>query len=394
MELIRNTAMKRNRNLKLAFLIFIISCTVVFAQGGQKFRVVLDAGHGGKDYGAIYHGFVEKNIALNVVLKVGAILEKNPDIELVYTRKTDEFIELNERANIANNNNASIFVSIHCNGAANQSAYGTETFVMGLTRNASNLEVAKKENAVVTLEKDYKFKYKDYDPDKPESMIGLLILQEEYLDQSIALASKIQDGFTFGLKRKSRGVKQAGFLVLRNIYMPRMLIELGFLSNKPEGQFLNSDEGQEKLAKSIANAILDYKKEFHISVIEKSTKPLPPVDQKPEAEPAVVTVPKETPKPAAPKVDAQQVVEGIVFKVQIMAASKDVELVPANFNGLTSLSKSNDTSLIKYYYGETQNYQEARELQQKARDKGYTESYVVAFHNGKKISVQEALNKK
>ncbi|AXG74788.1 N-acetylmuramoyl-L-alanine amidase [Flavobacterium arcticum] len=386
--------MTLNPNLKLAFLIFIIFCSASFGQSSQKFRVVLDPGHGGKDYGANYYGFIEKNIALNVSNKVGKILEKERDIEVIYTRKTDVFIELNERANIANNANASIFISIHCNGAVNHSAYGTETFVMGLTRNASNLEVAKKENAVMYLEEDYKVKYKGYDPDKPESMIGLQIQQEEYLDQSIDLASKVQDGFTYGLKRKSRGVKQAGFLVLRNIYMPRILIELGFLSHKPEGQYLNSEAGQDKLAKSIADAILNYKKEFYIPIIQSTVKPAPVKEQKTEPEvtpviPAKVEVVKEETKDTK-----ESVADGVIFKVQISASGRNLETTPSNFKGLTSISKDeSNAKLIKYFYGETKSYDEANKLKQQARDKGFDSAFVVAFRNGKKISIQDALKK-
>lgn len=383
--------MTLNPNLKLAFLIFIIFCSASFGQGNTKFKVVLDPGHGGKDYGANYHGFIEKNIALSVSNKVGKILEKEQDIQVVYTRKTDVFIELNERANIANDANANVFVSIHCNGAANQSAYGTETFVMGLTRNASNLEVAKKENAVVTMEADYKVKYKGYDPNKPESLIGLQMMQEEYLDQSIDVASKIQDGFTYELKRKSRGVKQAGFLVLRNIYMPRILIELGFISNKPEGQFLNSEAGQNKLARAIADAVLDYKKEFYIPIIQKTAQPAPVKEQKPEPEatPAKVEVVKEEVKDTK-----EEKVAGVTFKVQISASGRNLETTPSNFKGLTSVSKDESNSkLIKYFYGETQSYDEANKLKQEARDKGFDSAFVVAFRNGKKISIQEALKR-
>lgn len=380
--------MKGIKDIKLAFLLFIMVSGLSFGQAGSKFKVVLDPGHGGKDYGANYHNFIEKNIALNVSNKVGKILERENDVQVVYTRKTDVFIELDERANIANNAKASIFISIHCNAATNQSAYGTETFVMGLTRNASNLEVAKRENDVISLEEDYKVKYKGYDPKKPESFIGLQIMQEEFLDQSIDLAAKVDNNFTDGLKRKSRGVKQAGFLVLRNIYMPRILIELGFISNKTEGTYLNSEEGQDKLARSIADAILDYKREYYIPLAQNTVKPEPVKEQKqePVAEP-ITEMKKDSP--------AQQAVtsatQGVNFKVQIAASSRDLEPVPVNFNGLDDVSKEKSTSVYKYYYGSTGNYDRARELQQIAISKGYDSAFVVAFHNGKKITVQEAL---
>jgi N-acetylmuramoyl-L-alanine amidase len=221
-------AMRGNTKLKLAFFTFIVCCSTAFSQGNSKFRVVLDAGHGGKDYGAVYYGFIEKNIALNVTLKVGKLLEKDAGTQVLYTRKTDVFIELDERPEIANKADANLFVSIHCNGEAKKQAYGTETFVMGTTKNASNLEVAKKENAVISMEAD-KTKYAGFDPMRPETLIGIQLLQEAYVDQSIIVASKVQNGFTDDLKRKNRGVKQAPFWVLHKTAMPSILIELGFL---------------------------------------------------------------------------------------------------------------------------------------------------------------------
>ena len=250
-------------NFKIAlFCLVLITSFNGFAQANTKFKVVLDPGHGGKDFGANYYGFVEKNIALKVALKVGKNLERYDDIEVIYTRSTDVFIELMERARIANRANANLFLSIHCNAVAKSDAHGTETFVMGLTKNASNLEVAKKENAVITLESDYKIKYAGYNPNSPESVIGITLLQEEYLDQSITLSTKIQNEFTNTLERKNRGVKQGPFLVLNQTAMPSILTELGFVSYKPEGEYLNSDRGQEELAKALTTAILNYKKEY------------------------------------------------------------------------------------------------------------------------------------
>jgi N-acetylmuramoyl-L-alanine amidase len=169
---------------RIVFVAILMLFSLGFSQS-KKFKVVLDAGHGGKDYGAVYHGNIEKNIALQTVLKVGAILEKDSQIDVVFTRKSDVFIELQQRANIANKSKGSIFVSMHCNANKNQAAEGNETYVMGITRNSSNLEVAKNENEVVTLETDYKIKYDGYDSNSPESVIGISILQEEHLDQSI-----------------------------------------------------------------------------------------------------------------------------------------------------------------------------------------------------------------
>lgn len=370
--------MKMTNFFRITLLTIILISGLSYGQNNAKFRVVLDAGHGGNDFGATYHGYVEKNNALNVVLKVGKILEKDAGSQVIYTRKTDVFIPLDERADIANKSKADIFVSIHCNANKNQVASGTETYVMGVTRNASNLEVAKKENEVVTLEKDYKIKYDGYDPNSPESVIGMTVIQEEYLDQSIELAAGIQEGFEEGLGRKSRGVKQAGFLVLRKIYMPRVLVEMGFVSNKEEGAFLSSDEGQEQIAQAIAKAILDYKKEYFVPGTEEYT----PVERPSTPEKQVVQKVQEE------KTNGEK---GVVFKVQISASAKKRDLTPSNFNGLINISMEDDGKIIKYFYGNTNKYADANKLLNEAKEKGYTSAFIVAYKNGQKLSIQEAL---
>jgi len=356
----------------------------------SKFKVVLDAGHGGKDIGATHHGFAEKEIALSVTLKVGKILEKNSGIAVIYTRDTDVFVELNERAHIASKNNASIFVSIHCNANDNYAAEGYETYVMGMHRNASNLEVAKKENQVVTLEKDYKIKYNGYDPKSPESALGISLLQEEYLDNSIALASRVQNGMATNFGRKDRRVKMAGFLVLRQISMPRILIEMGFISNKREGGYMNSEDGQNEIASGIANAIISYKNEFYGSGKSEpqSEKYVPKTANVQEQILEKQSAPEEKTTQNEPFATQQ----GIVFKVQIAASGKNLDLTPQNFKGLTNLSVSNDSgTLYKYMYGNAVTYSDAKQNLAEAKAKGFDGAYIVAFKDGKKINVQEAV---
>ncbi len=372
-----------NKNyLKLALLFFfLVLVNINFAQSSSKFKVVLDAGHGGKDYGAVYHGNIEKNIALKTVLKVGEILEKDPQIVVVYTRKSDVFIELQQRANIANKSKASIFVSMHCNANKNQSASGNETYVMGITRNTSNLEVAKAENEVVTLEADYKIKYDGFDPNSPESVIGISILQEEYLNQSIELAGRVQQFFTKKTDNKDRGVKQAGFLVLRQITMPRVLIEMGFVSNKEEGAFLNSDQGQDKLAEAIAASILDYKNEFFNPTNEISTK---------EKENNIKTEEQVSTKESS-KTTEITTNHGVVFKVQIAASAKKITAKSSNFKGLKNITIEKSGKLYKYFCGNDTSYESAKYTLAQAKKKGYTSAFIVAYKNGIKISLTDVV---
>ena len=365
------------------YKVFLLSISFFFsvqinAQSKSKFKIVLDAGHGGKDYGTVYHGNIEKKIALATTLKVGELLDKDTEIEIIYSRKTDVFVELKDRANNANKADADLFVSIHCNGVKNFGPYGTETFVMGLTRSTTNLDVAKSENSVILLEKDYKEKYNGFDPNKPETLIGLKILQEEYLNQSIDLAAKVQENFTKTLNRKDRGVKQAPLWVLDASYMPSVLIEIGFISNVEEGNFLNSDDGQDKVAKAIADAIFAYKKEYFNA---SSTTNIIVEPKKDEVKP--IKEDKPVIKNATNK--------GIVFKVQISASGTKLETTPSNFKGLNSISAEQSGKLYKYFYGIENSYDEAKLRLSEAKDKGYKSAFLVAYKDGVKISLSEAI---
>ena len=258
---------------------------------------------------------------------------------------------------------------------------------MGITRNASNLEVAKNENEVVTLETDYKIKYDGFDPNSPESVIGISILQEEHLDQSIELAGRVQEFFTKKTDNKNRGVKQAGFLVLRQITMPRVLVEMGFVSNKEEGEFLNSEDGQNKLAEAIAGAIMDYKNEFFNPSNNDDVKEDVKIIAKKEE-----TIVKETPKKEEAVKKVEKATEkGIVFKIQISASTKELATSPSNFKGLSPISVESTGSLFKYFYASEKNYDVAKQKLEEAKKKGYSSAFIVAYKDGIKINVTDAI---
>lgn len=366
----------------LIIISLVLANISLFGQSKSKFKVVLDAGHGGKDYGNVHNGFVEKKIALAVTLKVGDYLSKDADFDFVYSRKTDVFVELKDRAIRANKEDASLFVSIHCNAAKNYSAFGTETFVMGLSRSATNLDVAKNENSVILLEEDYKENYKGFDPNKPESLIGLKILQEEYLNQSIELAAFVEDNFKNNLSKKSRGVKQAPLWVLDASYMPGVLIEIGFLSNKEEGTYLNTEAGQDEIAKAIANAIFDYKKSYYKSSGINSS----------------VVTSNEVKKEDIKNVDKttstnndEASSNNIEFKVQLSASSSRLSPVPSNFKGLNAITIEQAGKIYKYLYGSESSYENVQKRLSEAKSKGYESAFIVAYKDGVKINLSDAI---
>jgi N-acetylmuramoyl-L-alanine amidase len=241
----------------IVFGLFLVGFSPCFSQGKDVFTVVLDAGHGGKDPGRPAKNYSEKDIALKIVLELGRKLEALEDVRVVYTRKTDKFLELKERGRIANDADADLFVSVHCNAFHTQ-VDGTETYVLGLHANQQNFEVAKQENSVIFLEDNYLETYEGFDPNSPEAVIGLTLMQEEFLDQSLMLASNIQTNFRNDLKRKDRGVKQAGFVVLHQTYMPSVLIETGFISNPKECKRLANSRYQDRLCDAIVHGIKNY----------------------------------------------------------------------------------------------------------------------------------------
>ncbi|MGO1727978.1 MAG: N-acetylmuramoyl-L-alanine amidase [Flavobacteriaceae bacterium] len=361
--------MKHKPLIFLLIFSFSLISIPFYAQSSKKFNIVLDAGHGGEDSGNTGNGYSEKDIALNIVLRMGEFLSDYDDINVIYTRDKDVFIPLHERAQIANDGKADLFVSVHCN-AHSSDASGAETFVLGLHRNKDNLDIAMKENSVIKLEDDYEVKYDGFDPESPESYIVFSLMQEEFLDQSILLADFVQKQFTGVLNRKDRKVKQAGFLVLRETYMPSILVETGFLTNKAEGRFLNSKQGQEKMSQAIIDGLINYKNIINLKSLDSQV--------------------------AGMRLDEKDLTEdkaGVKFKVQIAASSNDIATKPFNFNKLSPISKHRKGKIYKYFYGEANNYLEAKNLKDKAKANTYKGAFIVAFDkNNEMISIKEALN--
>lgn len=349
-------------NTKLKNLFFLVlSLTIFFSvtalKAQKKYVIVIDAGHGGKDPGNLGNGFKEKNIALKVALEVGKQLSKQKDIKVIYTRKKDVYPELWKRGEIANNAKADLFVSIHCDSHTSN-AYGAGTFVLGLRGNKKNLEIAKRENASILLEDNYEERYKGFDPNSAESVIGLSLLQEENLDKSLEIASLIQNNFAFKLKRNNRKVKQDNFQVLRETIMPSVLIELGFLTNKKEGRYLNSVKGQQQMSKAISDAIKNYIQNLKLNTIN------------------------------------DQVIENVnydevEFKVQIASGKNRIATKSYNFKGLKNIQRIKVGAYYKYYYGVTSSYNNVVKSLKTAKSKGYTSAFIVAFKNGEKVSLKE-----
>ncbi len=319
--------------------------------------VVLDAGHGGKDPGCLGSKTKEKDIALSIVLKLGELFKKNsPDIKVIYTRSTDVFIELHERAKIANKHKADLFISVHCNAAKDSRARGTETFVLGLHRASDNLSVAKRENASILYEDDYKANYEGYDPNSDEGHILLSLFQNAYLEQSIRLAFDIETNFKSKTKLPSRGVKQDGFLVLRNAAMPSVLVEAGFLSNPEDEKFLSTDAGQAKIAENVYNAFVKYKNAIEIEI------PIP--DLKSESE------------------------DGIFVQLGLVKSAKNEDNTFSKYK-LNPTRVIKEDNFFKIQYGPFPNKQLAMDALQRAKQSGVKDAFIIGYRNGKKIKFSE-----
>lgn len=410
--------MDRKPLLYISLLFTLLIFLPLSMQAAAKtFTVVIDAGHGGKDPGAKGTVVNEKEINLAVALKLGRLIEENHgDVRVIYTRKTDRFIELDERANIANRNKADLFISIHTNAVRRGSnARGTETYTLGLARSEENLEVAMRENSAILLEDNYQQKYEGFDPNSSESYIIFEFIQNKHIEQSISLASEVQKCFTTA-NRSNRGVRQAGFLVLRKTSMPSILVELGYISNREEERFMKSDNGRNKLAQALYNAFTTYKRTYDRrkgALAGQTAAPLLTYTDEDNSPTASDRAGKEdnsekkaassgrtsgngsnssrrgqtSPPPTTKKTPVVNRDTGgkVIYKVQILTSDKKLASNSRLFKGYKNVSFYRDKGLYKYTYGESTSFNTIRSLRRKvARD--FKDAFIVAFKDGKKVN--------
>ena len=376
----------------LLTICFVLFVAVPFSALAEKhFTLVIDAGHGGRDVGAMGRKAKEKTINLNVALAFGKLVEtKCPEVKVIYTRKTDKFVTLSERAAIANRNNADLFISIHTNAVARgKKVYGTETFTLGMARADENLEVAKRENSVITYEDNYKQTYAGFDPNSPESYIIFEFMQDRYMEQSVELARCIQTQYTSHAKRQNKGVKQAGFLVLRETSMPSVLTELGFISTPAEEDYLNSVRGQQQLAQSLYNGFATYYKK----VKKHAAAPLVTANEAVEtpakttpAEPLPETPTAEQPKASQP---ATATTAKPVFKVQIFTSPTKLKTTDKRLKNVQKPDYYKDGKTYKYTSGSSTDFTTINNLRRQL-SKRFKGCFVVAFVNGERIDLDEA----
>ena len=361
--------MKRKLSIFLIFL-FSLSCVYIFPQNNQFLGVntiVIDPGHGGKDPGTLGTGrykAAEKDIALDISKRIGEYLIKEfPDLKIIYTRDDDTFVKLSKRAEIANFNKADLFISIHCDAFTSESVYGTTSYVMGAHKTESNLQVAMRENSSILMEDNFDMEYSGFNPNEPESYIALTLYQSEHISYGLNLASKVQKQFRETASRKDRGIKQAGFLVLSRATMPSILIETGFLTNKKEEDYLNTELGKDNIASSIFRAIKDYKNELETIVEER-------MDQ-------LIEIDKNT--------DVN-----VFFSVQFMSSENEIDFFDNKLDNSLVLHFL-EKKLNKYCYGRVKSYELAKEYQKELIDIGFSDSFIVAFVNGNKTEIKKAI---
>ena len=356
----------------------------------RDFTVVIDPGHGGRDPGAIGRRGKEKNINLSVALKLGKLIQDNcKDVKVLYTRQKDVFVPLDRRAQIANNAKADLFISIHTNSVAKgRTVRGTETYTLGLHRTDDNLEVAKKENAVILIESDYEQRYAGFNPNSAESYIIFEFLQDRNMENSVQLATFIQRQFKSTAKRIDKGVHQAGFLVLRETTMPGVLVELGYISTPDEERYLLTESGTDALALSIYQAFAKYK----IQNVSSSNKPkakAPIPSDKQETKPSS-TPSKPAKEPVKVKPSPNDSANKPVFKIQILTSEKKLSSNNKLFKGLSPVNYYQENGIYKYTYGESSDYNKVLRTKREISSK-FKGAFIIAFKNGKKVNVNEAI---
>lgn len=369
---------------KKVTLIWALMCMLAMTAfaANKRFTLVIDPGHGGHDAGALGAISKEKNINLAVALRFGKYVEQNlPEVRVIYTRKTDVFIPLNERANIANRANADLFISVHTNALpAGKIARGFETYTLGMHRAKDNLDVAMRENSVISMEKDYQQRYQGFDPRSSESYIIFEFIQGKNMERSVELARMIQRGVCDGANRPDKGVHQAGFLVLRETSMPGCLIELGFITTPDEERLLNDDSRVDDIARGIYEAFAKYKNKYDRSV----SVPYRAKDSEDVNIPKIVPDQEPAPKKKAEVADAS------VFKLQIFVGSRNLRKGDAHFKGETDYDSFQEGNLVKYTLGASTNYNEIYRLRKEKLEK-FPAAFIIAFKNGQKYDVNQAI---
>ena len=371
----------RTNNLNNGFLTVIVLASLLFSSSvpdkpvKDNWVIVIDPGHGGRDPGAIGSFSYESNVVLPVAIKMGTYIENNlKSVKVIYTRKTDTYVDLNERAEIANRNNADLFISIHANLIQGKNAYGAETYIMGHTKDGQNLEVAMKENEVITMDNNYSTNYEGFDPKSPESYIMFTLMQNAFTEQSTNLAARIQNEFKEKVKRFDRGVKEGPFWVLWKTTMPSVLTELGFISNLNEEKYMNSKQGQDSLAIALFRACRDYMAEIERRSSLSTSKP------------------DQTPSNELLKANQGSTAGNTVFMVQIVTSSKRIEIKPENFKKLGEITELYSGNRYRYASGKFEDYSKAVEYRKEV-ERIYPDAFVIAVKNNKILPLQEALDK-
>lgn len=376
-------------------MVLLTSCFSLLTSSAadkDKFVLVIDAGHGGKDGGACANRAKEKNINLSVALAFGKLVEQNcPDVKVIYTRKTDVFIPLHERADIANRNKADVFISIHTNAVdSKRPVTGMETYTMGMRRSDEKRSAAMRENEVITIESDYREHYAGFDPRVPESYIIFDIVNETNMAESVELAQLIQRNVCSTAGRPNKGVKQDAFLVLRETSMPACLIELGYITTASEATFLTNQANVDKMGKGIYQAFVAYKNKRMQTVPTQPAQSTPePTTPTPQPTPQP-TQPTQPTTPATPTTPTATNSPAPIFKVQIMALDRQLAPTDRQFKGLQGVESYQDGNMWKYTVGSSENYNDIKKLRKDILDK-FPQAFIVAFKNGERVDVNGAI---